>query len=343
MESRAESKEPFRFSRFLSGLEEGFPVPELPEVETIVRSLRGTLKNITFEGLSVSLGKCLESPRSLIPLCLLGKKILGVERRGKHILLRISGGTTLRVHLGMTGRLQFVPRHTPLEKHTHIVFSFKKHSFELRFTDSRQFGRIWIERNRGGGNLSSLADLGPEPFEISAEAFASRARSRHRAVKALLLDQRFLAGVGNIYADEALHRARIHPQRRSDSLRNQSLLNLHKALQGVLQEAIRHGGTSVRTYVDGRGRAGGFQHFLSVYGREGSPCMACGTRIVRKTIAGRSSYFCPQCQRSPRPIRGSGRRCGNPGARGKALRDSTGQDSGLSTVRSAKASDLLGS
>ncbi len=281
-------------------------MPELPEVETIVRSLRGALKNITFKGLSVSLRKCLESPRSLIPLCLIGKRILGVERRGKHILLRVSGGTTLRIHLRMTGRLQFVPRHTPLEKHTHVVFSFQNHSSELRFTDSRQFGRIWIERNGRDGNLSSLADLGPEPLEICAEEFAARARSRHQAMKALLLDQRFLAGVGNIYADEALHRARIHPQRRSDSLRNQSLLNLHKALQGVLQEAIRHGGTSVRTYVNGQGKTGGFQHFLSVYGREGSPCMACGTRIVRKTIGGRSSYFCPQCQRSPRPIKGSG-------------------------------------
>ncbi len=284
-------------------------MPELPEVETIVRTLRATLKNRTFKSLSVSLEKCLESPRSLIPHCLLGKRILDVERRGKHILLRLSGGTTLRIHLRMTGRLQFVPRHTPLEKHTHAVFSFQNHSSELRFTDSRQFGRIWLERNGGGGDLSSLADLGPEPLEISAAEFASRARSRHRAVKALLLDQHFLAGVGNIYADEALHRARIHPQRRANSLRKESLLNLHRALQGILQEAIRHGGTSVRTYVNGQGRAGGFQNFLSVYGREGSPCLTCGTAIVRKTIGGRSSFFCPRCQRSPRPIKGTDGRC----------------------------------
>jgi formamidopyrimidine-DNA glycosylase len=286
-------------------------VPELPEVETIVRGLRRVLKNKTFKGLSVSLGKCLETPDPLIPLRLLGKRILDVDRRGKHILLRVSGGTILRFHLRMTGRLQFVPRHIPLEKHTHAVFSFQNHSFELRFTDARQFGRIWIERREKSGALPSLADLGPEPLEISAEAFASRARARHRAVKPLLLDQHFIAGVGNIYADEALHRARIHPLRRSDSLRKRILMNLHQALQEVLLEAIRHGGTSIRTYVNGEGRTGKFQNLLRVYGREGSPCMACGAVIVRKNIGGRSSFFCPQCQRGPRPMKDS------PGERAK--------------------------
>ena len=280
-------------------------MPELPEVETIVRGLRRVLKNKTFKGLSVSLEKCLEAPRSLIPLRLLGKRVLDVERRGKHILLRLSGGTTLRFHLRMTGRLQFVPPRAPLEKHTHAVFSFQNHPFELRFTDARQFGRIWIERNGAGGGLSALKELGPEPLAISAEAFVSRARSRHRAVKALLLDQHFLAGVGNIYADEALHRARIHPLRRSDFLRKRSLMNLHQALQEVLREAIRHGGTSVRTYVNGQGRSGNFQNLLRVYGREGSPCMACGAVIVRKIIGGRSSFFCPRCQRRPRTMRGA--------------------------------------
>jgi len=126
-------------------------------------------------------------------------------------------------------------------------------------------------------------------------------------MKALLLDQHFLAGVGNIYADEVLHRARIHPQRKADSLRSQSLLDLHKALQEVLQEAIRAGGTSARTYVNGQGRTGSFQNFLRVYAREGGPCKVCGTAIVRKTIGGRGSFFCPQCQRSPRPRKGSGK------------------------------------
>jgi formamidopyrimidine-DNA glycosylase len=283
-------------------------MPELPEVETIVRGLKEALKNMTFQGLAVYLEKCLESPRGLFPLRLGGKRILDVERRGKHILLRIAGGTTLRVHLRMTGRLQFVPGHTPLEKHTHVVFSFRNHSYQLRFTDSRQFGRLWIERNGSGGELSSLADLGPEPLEISAADFVSRARSKGRAIKALLLDQHFLAGVGNIYADEALHRAGIHPRRRADSLRNQTLFGLHKALQQILQQAIRCGGTSVRTYVNSRGEAGGFQKYLKVYGREGSPCMACGTVIVRQTIGGRGSFFCPQCQRRPRPIKDSGGR-----------------------------------
>jgi formamidopyrimidine-DNA glycosylase len=289
-------------------LDKWMPMPELPEVEIIVRGLKEALKNMTFQGLAVYLEKCLESPRSLFPRRLLGKRILDVERRGKHILLRITGGTTLRIHLRMTGRLQFVPGHTPLEKHTHIVFSFRNHSHQLRFTDSRQFGRLWLERNGSGGELSSLADLGPEPLEISAADFVARTRSKGRAIKALLLDQHFLAGVGNIYADEALHRAGIHPQRRAASLREKTLLGLHRALRQILQQAIRRGGTSVRTYVNSRGEAGAFQKFLKVYGREGSPCMACGTGIVRQTIGGRGSFFCPRCQRRPRAIKDSGGR-----------------------------------
>lgn len=291
-------------------------MPELPEVETIVCGLREKLRYLEFSKVEVHLKKCFRgSPRSLLA-SLRGKKILRVERRGKNIIFRLSGGAALLVHLRMTGRLRFLPAHRPQEKHTHVIFSFKNHPCQLRFVDQRQFGRLFVEKKEAGDNLSSLADLGPEPFEISAKEFIKRARAKHRAIKPLLLDQRFLAGVGNIYADEALHQAQIHPYRRADALPEKNLLRLYKALRRILREAIRAGGTSVRTYVDANGSPGGFQRFLRVYAREGKACRSCGAPIVRERVAGRSSFFCPRCQPQPR------RECGssvNPG-KGRAHR-----------------------
>ncbi len=276
-------------------------MPELPEVETLVRGLRNQLTHQRFSKVVVNLKKCVrESPRSFARF-LEGRKILLVERRGKNIILRLSGGNALLVHLRMTGGLRVVPADTPLEKHTHVVFSFRGRPWQLRYSDPRQFGRLAVEKGRGRQELASLAALGPEPLEISAKEFASLVRSKRRSLKPLLLDQRFLAGVGNIYADEALHRAKIHPRQRSEALEPGALLRLYRSLRQILREAIRAGGTSVRTFADSRGSAGRFQSFLQVYGREGEACRTCGAVIVREKVGGRSSYYCPRCQPLPRP------------------------------------------
>jgi formamidopyrimidine-DNA glycosylase len=270
-------------------------MPELPEVETVVRGLRNRIVGWEISRVEVCQEKCLGGPKRELADLLQEKKILAVERRGKNVILCLSGGGALFVHLGMSGNLRVLPRSVPREKHTHLVFSFLNHVDQLRFIDPRRFGRVFWE---GGtkGEWVSLSRLGPEPLEILPSEFVARVRSRHRAIKTLLLDQHFLAGVGNIYADESLHRAGIHPRRKSDSLSGKTLSRLHRAVQGVLNEAIEARGSSVRSYVDSSGSAGRFQHSLRVYGREGEPCPACGVRIVREIVGGRSSFYCPRCQ-----------------------------------------------
>jgi formamidopyrimidine-DNA glycosylase len=271
-------------------------MPELPEVETIARSLRERLLNLEFSRIEVHLQKCFPgNPGSPID-SLKRKKILKIERRGKNIIFHLSGGIAMMVHLRMSGKLRIVPSRAPREKHTHVIFSFRNHSHQLRYIDPRQFGRIWMERKGPKDPPQSLAHLGPEPLEISVKEFIRRAQSKKKTIKSLLLDQRFLAGVGNIYADEVLYRIRVHPRRRADSLGEKVLRQMHKELQKLLKEAIRARGTSVRSYVDAAGAIGGFQNLLGVYGKEGEPCPVCGTSIQRECVGGRSSFFCPLCQ-----------------------------------------------
>jgi formamidopyrimidine-DNA glycosylase len=271
-------------------------MPELPEVETIVCGLRNRLLGLEFSRVEVGLEKSIQGSKKSFIASLRGREILRAERQGKNIILHLSGGMALRVHLRMTGRLRLVPAQAPLEKHTHVIFSFQGQLCQLRYVDPRQFGRLWVEKKGEGGKLRSLADLGPEPFDISAKDFIGRTQLRHRAIKPLLLDQKFLAGVGNIYADEVLHRARIHPRRRADSLGEEALLRFYHGLRRILRDAIRAGGTSVRTFVDTRGSSGAFQHSLRVYGREGKACRFCGSPIVRERVGGRGTFFCPRCQ-----------------------------------------------
>ena len=273
-------------------------MPELPEVETIVRGLRSQITGLEISGVEVCLEACLEGRKSSLIRVVRKRKIRAVDRRGKNIIISLAGGEGLRVHLGMTGSLRILPENSPREKHTHLIFTFHHRPIQLRYVDPRRFGRVFWEKEEGGEG-SSLSRLGPEPLEISAPDFILRARSRRREIKPLLLDQHFLAGVGNIYADESLHRAGIHPRRKSHALAGKTLRRLLENLQETLREAISRGGSSVRSYVDSAGAAGAFQHFLRVYGREGEPCRTCGRKIVRESIGGRSSFYCPRCQRRP--------------------------------------------
>jgi formamidopyrimidine-DNA glycosylase len=282
-------------------------MPELPEVEIVVRGLRETVVGETIARVRVNAPakSVLVSPslnsgdfaRSLEK-----RQILSVSRRGKNILISLSGKVTLWIHLKMTGRLLYVEKSRPVEKHDLIVFDFKstkqkRQRLHLRFNDYRRFGRLRLFYDHELWEQKGLADLGPEPLEISGGEFVGLCKNRNRMVKPALLDQSFLAGLGNIYADESLYYSKIHPKRVTSSLSARKLVELHSHIQELLKRAIRLMGTSVDSYRGVNGRAGRFQKYLEVYNNEGNPCRRCGTKIVRQKIGSRSAHFCPRCQR----------------------------------------------
>jgi formamidopyrimidine-DNA glycosylase len=198
----------------------------------------------------------------------------------------------------MTGRLVYTAPGEPLSKHTHVIFSLSD-GHELRFIDMRQFGRLQLTPVQQLNQVKGLKDLGPEPLEqqFSRDYLRRELKRKRVRIKSLLLDQTFIAGLGNIYADEALHRAHLNPKRMANSLSPREVANLYHSIVEVLQEGIENRGTSFRDYVDGDGRKGNYQESLRVYNREGCPCPHCGTAIARIKLGGRSSYFCPACQR----------------------------------------------
>ena len=287
-------------------------MPELPEVETVARGLRLTVLGRRI--LSVTLRKTdfIDDP-SLIERHLPGRRIEAVERHGKFMLLRLSGAqgeeefpnadsapASLLVHLGMTGHIASTAVAKRWEKHTHVIFALDD-GRELRYTDARRFGRLaYLSAAALPGELQRF---GADPLEVSAEDFAARMQSRRSRMKALLLDQSVLRGVGNIYADESLWRARIHPARRGASLSKKELATLHRALREILKKAIVLRGSSISNFVDADGEPGNYQQYHRAYGREGEKCYRCGSIIRRAIVAGRSSYFCPNCQKGPRRFR----------------------------------------
>jgi formamidopyrimidine-DNA glycosylase len=286
-------------------------MPELPEVETLVRGLRQTIVGRRI--LSVRLGKTdfIDDPVAL-EQHLPGRRIDAVERYGKFMLLRLSealssgvnlpgngdaAAAALLVHLGMTGRLAPCASAQPCAKHTH-VWLLLDDGRELRYTDPRRFGRVAYLA--AAPLAKELTTFGADPLEVGAAEFAARIRQRRARIKALLLDQSVLRGVGNIYADESLWRAKIHPARLGAHLRGAQAESLRKALQDVLRKAITLRGSSISDFLDANGEPGEYQRHHRAYGREGKRCYRCGTLIRRMIVAGRSSYFCPKCQRAPR-------------------------------------------
>jgi formamidopyrimidine-DNA glycosylase len=285
-------------------------MPELPEVETVARGLRQTIVGRRI--LSVTLGKTdfIDDPTAL-EQHLPGRQIEAVERYGKFMLLRLSAvhGETraatngdavpasLLVHLGMTGQLAPSPAAQPLEKHTHVCLLLDD-GRELRYTDARRFGRIaYLTKAL---LAEELTGFGADPLEVSKEEFADRICGRRARIKALLLDQSVLRGVGNIYADESLWRSKIHPARLGARLNKKEAETLRRVLQDILQKAIVLGGSSISDFLDAKGEPGEYQRHHRAYGREGKNCYRCKTPIRRAIVAGRSSYFCPRCQPSPR-------------------------------------------
>jgi formamidopyrimidine-DNA glycosylase len=211
-----------------------------------------------------------------------------------------AASASLLVHLGMTGMLALFAAEQPCEKHTHVVMRLDD-GRELRYTDPRRFGRMAYLPE--ASLATELSPFGADPLEVTAEEFDQRIRSRHARVKALFLDQGVLRGVGNIYADESLWRAKIHPARLGTDLSKAQVRKLRKALQHVLQKAILSGGSSISDFLDAEGQPGEYQRHHRAYGREGKPCYRCGTAIRRAIVAGRSSFFCRRCQPPPRSTR----------------------------------------
>lgn len=228
---------------------------------------------------------------------LVGHRITSVERRGKYLLIQMDDDAWVSVHRKMSGNLLLVPHATPVELHTHFIVGLDDDN-ELRFVDARKFGRVYLFHSREE-LLDFLAErLGPDSLEeLDGELLATKLRRRKGRIKSLLLDQAFVAGVGNLYADEALWEARIHPLRTADSLSSPEIKRLASAIKHVLTDAIERRGTSFSTYRDSDGSAGENQDFLNAYGREGRPCPRCGTPIKRIVIGQRSAFFCPKEQR----------------------------------------------
>jgi formamidopyrimidine-DNA glycosylase len=273
-------------------------MPELPEVETIRRTLQPRLAGLKFTGAHIYLPKVIAAPApEKFKALLTGKKITGLQRRGKYLLFDLTGGYTLIVHLRMTGSMVYRATAGPLSKHVHVAFYLDNGS-RLYFADLRQFGRLWLLPADSPDNPAGLKNLGPEPLDRSftGAIFAKKLHYRRTKIKPLLLDQSFIAGLGNIYADEALHRAGINPEQPANSLTHRGTTRLYRAVRCVLREGIQNRGTSVRDYIDGEGRAGKYQEMLRVYNREGQPCLKCGHPIARKKIGSRSAYYCPACQ-----------------------------------------------
>jgi formamidopyrimidine-DNA glycosylase len=296
-------------------------MPELPEVETIARGLRQSILGRRI--VSVTLGKTdfIDDPVALEQY-LPGRQISAVERYGKFMLLRLaqpegpqnylsracgakngnSVAGSLLVHLGMTGHIAPFPAAKPHEKHTHVCFLLDD-GRELRYIDARRFGRMaYLD---GPALEEELQEFGADPLVVSAEEFVARVRSHRARIKALLLDQGVLRGVGNIYADESLWRARIHPARLGSRLSKKQAETLHHALRDILEKAIVLRGSSISDFLDAEGEPGEYQRHHRAYGREGKRCYRCGKLIRRAIVAGRSSYFCPRCQPAPRRFKGT--------------------------------------
>lgn len=274
-------------------------MPELPEVETVKRSLAEQIIGLTITGVTVNLVKTIKIPDvSTFKEKVIGKTIRNIRRRGKYLILELSGEDILVVHLRMTGQFTFVTRDEPLKKHTHVIFDIDS-GMQLRFVDQRQFGCMWLVTSNEIDQISGLCALGPEPLEeeFTRNKLDKIISGRKTKIKQVLLDQKAIAGIGNIYADEILFHSAIHPERTAASLNDEEIERLFLAIKYVLGEAVKHRGTSFSDYVDGRGEKGSHQNYLNVYQQVGKNCPRCGKSLSRLKVGSRSAYHCPECQK----------------------------------------------
>jgi formamidopyrimidine-DNA glycosylase len=279
-------------------------MPELPEVETVANGVHQRIAGDRIDDVWFSSKRePMKSPPAAMANALTGRTVERVHRVGKHIVFDFAPDPKRDpvqwiVHLGMTGRLVVADPEVPRPRHTHGVLTLDS-GRELRFVDARRFGRMGLHTSAKSEDAQSTGFTGPgkEPLRISKADFRQLFHRRRTSIKAALLNQNLLHGVGNIYADESLFRAKIRPRRMASRLTIQELDLLHGAVQKVLREAIRLGGSSVSDYVDASGERGFFQLRHSVYMRTGQPCLVCGTPIRRIVVAGRGTHYCQVCQR----------------------------------------------
>jgi formamidopyrimidine-DNA glycosylase len=269
-------------------------MPELPEVETIAKGLRAGgdapgLVGVTIDKATIGWPRHIDRPSpTVFRKRIRGQVIQDVRRRGKFLVFPLKQDTLL-IHLRMSGDLYLKPREEPLGEHVHTSFELSN-GWSLRFKDTRKFGRVYLV----GNPETVIGKLGPEPLSkaFSAQVLESMLSARKRQLKPLLLDQTFVAGLGNIYVDEALHQAKLHPLRKSHDLNTREVARLHHSIVETLQRGIRHNGAS----IDWVYRGGGFQAHFRVYGRAQEPCTTCGALIQRRIVGQRSTFFCPSCQ-----------------------------------------------
>jgi len=289
-------------------------MPELPEVETVRRGLERTIVGKTVQSVTVRVPKLFTNPQHEIDRVLVGATVQSVERRAKVLLVHLANGWVLAIHLKMTGQVivigpqtthSFVGGHPEKayeqvlpHKHTHVIIGFSDDS-TLYFNDLRKFGWLKLVDPTQVDTFIHAFHHGPEPLEdqFTLEYFTEGLHKRAITVKQLLLDQSFIAGVGNIYADEALFQAKIVPTRTANTVTKTEATRLFAAIHDVLNAGITYGGTSMNSYRNVEGTQGGMRQHLKVYGREGKACLVCGTAILRTKIGQRSSHYCPRCQR----------------------------------------------
>jgi formamidopyrimidine-DNA glycosylase len=276
-------------------------MPELPEVQTVVNSLRPTLLGRRIVTVGLARTDIVEPAEIDLPALIAGRSIRDIHRRGKRIVFTLDKQNRFYIHLGMSGRLTVGPEAEAVAPHTHLQMRLDDGSV-LRFSDARRFGGVWWL----GFDADDDGTMGPEPLDLRPADLAPRLARTKRAIKSALLDQSLIAGLGNIYVDESLFAAGIHPLTRADRLSPQQSMKLARAIKATLRRALNHRGSTLRDYRDANGEAGNFQKLHRVYGRESDPCRKCKTPITRIVVGGRSTHFCAACQpRGNRAVRRS--------------------------------------
>lgn len=272
-------------------------MPELPEVETVRKGLENLVRKKKITSVAVFWPKIIDTSNiDEFKLNLMGETIEEVERRGKYLIFKLTHFDMIS-HLRMEGKFEYHSQSDPIMKHTHVIFKFDDGT-ELRYLDVRKFGRfVLLEKNKAH-EYKGLKKLGPEPVkeQFLLDDFRKQLKKRKKAIKPLLLDQTLVTGLGNIYVDEALFRAEIHPEQEANTLTKEEVRRLHQEIINVLGEAVEAGGTTIRSYKNALGDAGNFQVSLLVYGQNGERCPRCGHEILKKKVAQRGTHYCPMCQ-----------------------------------------------
>lgn len=274
-------------------------MPELPEVETVRRTLKELTHKKVIKEVVVSWAKMIKRPENVEEFsdALVGQRIEDIKRRGKFLLIETTDFTIVS-HLRMEGRYGLFSKDDPVDKHTHVIFYFEDGS-ELRYKDVRKFGTMHLFKKGEEHKTLPLSQLGPEPFDSSFTIgnFKERLSKTTRSIKTALLDQKIVVGLGNIYVDEALFRSGIHPERIANTINDSEADTLYREIIATLSEAVEKGGSTIRSYVNTQGQIGMFQLELFVYGRKGEACKNCGTELERIIVGGRGTVFCPRCQK----------------------------------------------